>query len=88
MLSKLVSVALVASTLLLDVASASRFRDIAHRKGFAPNLKPRVYEQPKEKIEERAAPHRFLTSSTKSKCYGLWYSNWPLLVLILVRIQG
>jgi hypothetical protein len=67
MFSKLFTVVLLASSLFSPLAEAGRFREVAHRKGFSPNFKPRHYQEPAKKLDERGSKYRFLTNATESK---------------------
>lgn len=67
MFSKLFTVALAASSLFVPLVSAGRFREVAHRKGFSPDLKLKRHEEQAEKLESRWDNFRFLTDATESK---------------------
>lgn len=84
MFSNLFVISLAAGCYLASLASASRTSDVAHRKGFAPNFKPRVIEHLDEQLKPRQQTYRFLNNATQG-----WLSFVLLKsILIMKRFQG
>jgi hypothetical protein len=61
-----IALAFLASISLFSTAFAGRFSEFAHRKGYGPNLKRRVLEQPRDS-DYNYQNYRFLSKDTERK---------------------